>query len=298
MKKYLLILATFILMFVFVGKVSAAEIPLAHNAVDIGVEGDEDARFKLQVILTKDYKAGEVIEYYETKLSGVDHFTTTFITDNFEVVDDQTTTVQVSHLKLKTDLAAGTYDIATLKVWHVALAPDETCVVSPSFKIQQPKTCADSKPDEGVYYDDNGNTITAEDYNYLCTPHYCTSLVYKNVTYYYNEKGEKVDSEEEMLVNCKCRHDLTTDKYYDLQNKEVTKEEYEKVCLCREEEGKDGKIYYCKQGELCTKEEFDNQCPDTPPTGSSLPIALVAGGILIAGGAVIITSKRNKFGRI
>ena len=101
-----------------------------------------------------------------------------------------------------------------------------------------------------------------------------------------------------MIASCKCRYDETADKYYDLENKEISKEEYEKICLCRIEDGKDGKEYYCKKGESCSAEEYENQCPPNVKTGASIPYVAIISGTLLAGACCLIASKRNKFKRI
>ena len=351
--------------FAFIGGVNAVDEArrVTINTVQLPNTTDANAYWKFSFSFATTYNKDSIIAFKLDKSAGVDHFTTEFITTNFEVVSGDASTGWVV-LKLKADLPAGEYDFAKVKIYDKE-GTLEDCVVYPMAYINESnKTCADSdgtnyyndygepiteseygyycqphicekyqyksatdtefttvyydvngykvateaemiasckcRYDEKTnkYYDDTNTEISEEGYNFICKPHVCTPYEYNGKTYYYNAKGEQVSTEEEMIAACKCRHDETTDKYYDLDNKETTKEEYEKICLCRTEDGKDGKIYYCKLGELCTKEEFDNKCPENVKTGSALPIALVAGGLAIAGGAIFITARNNKLRKI
>lgn len=305
MKKYLLFLIMFAMMFIAIGKVSAADAIMITPDVYDTYTGEADSKSKLTFNFTSDYNADSEIVVSFTQQAGVDHFTLDFIeSTQFEVVKGKTqvegTTDQFyAVLKLKSAVTAGTnLEFTDIYVYHKEGA-SENCEVGVSAAIKNDeKTCADSVPENNIYYNDLGETISAEQYDYECLPHVCGIVKVGETTHYFDNEGKEVSSEEEMIASCKCRYDSKTDKYYDLENKEISKEEYEKICLCRTEDGKDGKIYYCKKGEVCTAEEFENQCPPDVTTGASIPYAAIISGTVLAGICVVVASKRNKFKRI
>ena len=304
MKKCLLFIIMLTLMFIAIGKVSAASTYVINVEEDTNYTGPANSSASVSITFASDFAAGTEFGLLFSEEIGVDHFELEFKNPTkVEVIKNKTavegeTGKYTATIRLKEAVTAGTtLEITTVNVFHKDGAETGTCEVIVAGALIE-KTCDDSKPDEGVYYNNDGESITAEQYDLVCLPHVCGTVKVGETVHYFNIKGVEVDTEEEMIASCKCRHDETTDKYYDLDNKEITKEEYEKICLCRIEDGKDGKEYFCKKGESCTAEEYENQCPPDVKTGASIPYVAIIGGALLAGSCCLIASKRNKFKRI
>jgi hypothetical protein len=286
MKKKLMIIATFLFMFMFVGKVNAETIQsnacpsddkaLAFNSIEIenNVPSGADSYYQTQIILSKTYTKDSIIAASFTKGTGTERYQVIFDETNFEVVSTSIDGgVQYSVLKLKNDLTAGTYDIAKIVIYHKEGADIKNCWVHPSYCLNESgKTCADS--DSTHFYNDFGEVITQSEYGYYCQPHKCESYTYtdsnsKSTTVYYDKYGDIVETKDEMINSCKCRQDETTKKYYDWdtttdKEKEVDEAYYNYYCTphyCTPYEY-DGKTYYydAKGIVVDTEEEMIASC--------------------------------------
>ena len=186
---------------------------------------------------------------------------------------------------------------------------------------------------ENKYYGTNSSEITKDEYYSICVKHTCD--VYtdsQNKKHYYNDLGAEV-TEIEQIMSCKpliCQTYEVGDKtyYFDNDENEVTKEEYESSCLekpiCKEENGKyfdkegkevkkeeyersckkytckkvDGK-YYDSVGNVVSKEVFGISCDskgevDNPNTGASLPLRILAFLLIIGLTIYSFAVKNNK----
>ena len=283
MKKKLMIIATFLFMFMFVGKVNAADnvLQIIQNE---NYAGDANKEFYIKFYLGSDYNADTVINLVFTQYNGVSNFKLNYKnSDLFEVVEDKklidedASTGQKTYstsIRFKKNLVKGTYELATMDVYHIE---DNTkvCYVGVIGGLKgSDKTCADSNPSANLYYNDLGNPVTASEYGYYCKPHFCESYTYtdssdKSTTVYFDKNGYEVDTKDEMINSCKCRQDEITKKYYDWdtttdKEKEVDEAYYNYYCAphyCTPYEY-DGKTYYydAKGMVVDTEEEMIASC--------------------------------------
>ena len=372
MKKLFLFLVMTVALFTLVGKVSAG---YSYSAIKDDTYSGENVKYLTALRTDSLYTAGTTITIIITEKYGVTGHTleNMFDTTKFQITQAESKVGSDPDkyrvvLTTLVDLPAGSYPLFGIYAIKDITSPDN-CKLSFALALNEtPKTCADSRPDQGLYYNDNGEpidadrfkydceppmcspvtftingvsethyfnmkaeevstkeemiascdcqtdgqgwyvkwdtetdqpvTMTREEFEFECTPRACTSYDYNNKTYYYDINGKLVDSEEEMLKSCQCRHDSINGKYYDNENKEITEEEFKELCECRIDKDKDPKEYFCKKGEPCSEEEYKNQCPENSPTGSSIPYIAIIGGVILAGGCYLVSRKHSKLKNI
>lgn len=123
----------------------------------------------------------------------------------------------------------------------------------------------------------------------------------KDGNYYY--EGKKL-TDEEFKKYCETTCRIITNEdgsktYYNDENKEVTKEEYEKVCGCRIIDGKDGeKTYIGPDNTVITKEEYENKCQENTKTGAGNPYIFIAIGTVAAAASFVLIKRSNKLKNI
>jgi len=126
---------------------------------------------------------------------------------------------------------------------------------------------------------------------------YSCTVADKDGNYYY--EGKKL-TDEEFKKYCETTCRIITNEdgsktYYNDENKEVTKEEYEKVCGCRIVDGKDGsKTYIGPDNTVITKEEYENKCQPNTKTGAGNPYIFIAIGTIAAAASFVIIKRSNK----
>lgn len=276
MKKIFTFLFFIVLTFVFIGKVNAAAVGIVDQ-LDPTYSGSAHSKRNVKIKTTEAYSADSVLTVRFSKKYGVDHFVTdfTFDTTKFAVTEayHQVGNYWEAKFKLLVDLPAGEYDFVDITIYDIPSAPDDSCVVYVTPVINEtPKTCADSKPAQGIYYNDKGETIDADRYAYECEKHVCEPVTFTlngtPETHYFNKDGNEVATKQEMIDSCDCQSDGMGAyyKWNDSQNKIdlIPQQEYEFLCekrVCTSYEYNGETYYYDRTGNtVATAEEMNASC--------------------------------------
>lgn len=131
----------------------------------------------------------------------------------------------------------------------------------------------------------------------------CEIVPSYGVDNYYDTNGQWLGTDENAAATyykecfaCTTPDESKDGKYRDKDGKETDKAGYEKDCtnVCRKEDDK----YYCKDGQECDKEKYDNECSPNPKSGSFIPYAGIAAGIILIATATIMVKKQSKLRKL
>lgn len=110
----------------------------------------------------------------------------------------------------------------------------------------------------GIWFDRDGNQVTQAEYESICQRKTCTKS--QDGTSWFDLQGNIVTEEvykEQCLPKPKC--EKFDGKWYDNDSKEITEEQYNKICLkysCKKSKGK----FYNKAGDVVTEELYELDC--------------------------------------
>ena len=109
--------------------------------------------------------------------------------------------------------------------------------------------------ENGYYYDKNGNSVTENEYNKQCKPHYCEVI---DETYF--DKDGKIVDKTEYSIQCeKHSCEVIDNTYFGKDGKIVDKTEYSIQCEKHSCEVIDN-TYFGKDGKVVDKTEYSIQC--------------------------------------
>ena len=301
MKKLLTLFVFTLAMFTLIGKVNAGysyTVPVKDTTYS-----GEGTKFMAAVTTDSVYPQGTLINIILTEESGIIRHTVenNFNTTYFEVAEAEAPIPNTSGyykmvLRTKTDLPAGSYTLINFVSYHDPASLDD-CLMRFSLAIDEtPKTCLDSIPSSGIYYNDSGERVDLDTYYYECNPHVCEVVTVGTNKHYFNKDGIEVATKEEMITSCDCQSDGNGSYYkwneetqsiefidenqytfectpractsYDYNNKTYyydingdlvnTEEEMLKSCQCRYD-AISGK-YYDNENKEITADEFKEKC--------------------------------------
>ena len=99
-------------------------------------------------------------------------------------------------------------------------------------------------------------------------------------------------------MSCQTPSQSSDGKYHGKNGKETDEDTYKKECTNICSIDKENNKYYCKEGNECTKADYDNECSPNPKSGSFIPYAGIAAGIILIATATIMVRKQSKLRKI